>query len=69
VNFIDEIQKNGGADVFFNDLELRAPGIDWNKVAQCLAACSLTCLPLGWNPPAWAACYAAFTALCYYLPY
>lgn len=74
ISFVEIIQKSGGAEKFFSNREqshnnsLKAPDPNWDRVYLCLAGCSMTCLPLQWNPPAWLTCYAACTAVCYYLP-
>lgn len=74
LSFVQTIQTNGGSSVFFSEVMntenvfYKAPGYDPDRLYLCLAACFQTCLPLTWNPTAWAACYAACTALCYYLP-
>lgn len=73
-SFVEEIQKSGGGETFFQvysqdalqNLGTRGEP-DWNRIAQCLAVCSMTCLPLGWNPPAYAACMAACSAACYFI--
>lgn len=73
LSFVQSIQTNGGPSVFFNEVRntenvfYKESG-DPDRLYLCLAACFQTCLPLTWNPTAWAACYAACTALCYYLP-
>lgn len=76
LSFVKEIQKQGGHKVFFhrfsqyeyqNSNGSKEPP-DWDKIANCMAVCTLTCVPLTWNPPAWAACIAGCTALCYYIP-
>jgi len=65
VNFIRKIQSNGGADEFFNNNQSNLKKYDPDKLIGCQAACALTCLPLGWNPPAWATCWLVCTAACY----
>jgi len=71
--FVVKIKSNGGAGKFFQPFiqdsiqNFKTSGGGSDKLAQCLAACSMTCLPLGWDPPAWAACMAVCTAACYYI--
>jgi hypothetical protein len=62
ISFVEIIQQSGGAVEFFSN------GPDWDRIYLCLGGCYMTCLSLQWNLPAWTACYAACTALCYYLP-
>lgn len=72
VDFIRKIQSNGGAEVFFNNFNKNQSNLkvydlkyDSDKLVECEAACVLACLPLGWNPPAWATCWLVCTAACY----
>jgi len=71
--FVLKIKNGGGADAFFKPfLHLNNQNLQYSsvggadRVAACLASCSLTCLPLGLDPPAWATCGCMYSSLLLY---
>lgn len=67
-DFVVEIHDNGGPVEFFAVYNQGGgSGSSLGPVAECAAACTLTCMPMTYYPPAWLACMATCTGACYYI--